>query len=795
MSVVNAIPLLLADEGYQISRSVRLRSSASAYFNRTPGSATNRKTWTWSGWVKRGTLGSSVGMFGAYSTSSNYANLYFDSSNCLNFQDRTAPTNNSLLTTTQVFRDPSAWYHIVMALDTTQATSSNRIKLYVNGIQITAFSTATYYTQNADGYVNNNITHEIGSLTGGLFFDGYLTETNFVDGQALTPSSFGETDAITGVWKPKKYTGTYGTNGFFLNFSDPSAATAAAIGKDYSGNGNNWTPNNISVTSGSTYDSMLDAPTLWADGGNGRGNYATFDATSRARIAPVDGNLRWSGSSSSPGSAPFGLGRGVNFPMLSGKWYWEITPVAGSSQLIGIAAAASVFGVSSEEAGLDGTANSYFYLTGGGAWFGTTFTSGWGSSYTTSDVISIAYDADAGRLYFAKNNVWQASGNPSGGTNGVSIPASPQGQGWVPYVSSSTYTGNSYALNAGQRPFAYTPPTGFKALNTQNLPEPVIKKGNAWFDVKTWTADGVNPISITGVNFKPDLVWQKSRSAAYNHQVQDSVRGGLQLLVSNNTDAETTLSNSLTSFNNDGFTLGIGSNGNYSGTGGTTHVGWLWKEGATPGFDIVTYSGTGSVQTVAHSLGVAPSMMIVKSRSTAGTDWAVYHRSLGGTKVMVLNSTTAAITIAGSWNNTDPTSSVFTVGTGSGSGDTNGSGRTYVNYLFAPVAGFSAFGSYTGNGSTDGPFSFTGFRPRFIMLKRTDAVSGWGMIDTARGTYNTIASYLQADSFAAELTDNSFDILSNGFKCRLGGNLTNTNGGTYIYAAFAENPFKNALAR
>ena len=254
--------------GYTIARSVRLRSSASAYFNRTQTSG-NRRTYTYSAWVKRGNLTTKQNLFGTivYPTPSNYQSYWsFLADNTFEIALYSGSSYLGQLITTQVFRDPSAWYHIVVQVDTTQATSSNRLKLYVNGTQVTSFSTTNYPSQNTDTFINTD-TYQVGigrvaPFSGTEYFDGYMAEINFIDGQALTPSSFGETDSITGVWKPKAYSGTYGTNGFELNFSDNSASTAATIGKDYSGNGNNWTPNNISVTAGATYDSMQDVPTL-----------------------------------------------------------------------------------------------------------------------------------------------------------------------------------------------------------------------------------------------------------------------------------------------------------------------------------------------------------------------------------------------------------------------------------------------------------------------------------------------------------------------------------------------------
>jgi hypothetical protein len=277
--MIDALPLLLGPEGYQISRSVRLRSSASAYFNRTLTTPTNNLKWTWSGWVKRGTLSVTNVIFGAGDgTSNNFGSLQFTTGNTIQFAQINGGAYNVQMVTSAVFRDPSAWYHLVIIYDSANATSTDRVQIYVNGVRQSVTYSTGPFAQNTASKVNSAIAHYTGKLDyAGVYFDGYITENNFIDGQALDPSYFGETDAVTGVWKPKKYAGTYGTNGFYLNFSDNSAATAAAIGADYSGNGNNWTPNNISVTAGVTYDSMLDVPTLWADGGNGRGNYAVLN--------------------------------------------------------------------------------------------------------------------------------------------------------------------------------------------------------------------------------------------------------------------------------------------------------------------------------------------------------------------------------------------------------------------------------------------------------------------------------------------------------------------------------------
>jgi len=677
-------------------------------------------------------------------------------------------TTYCVLVTTPVYRDPSAWYHIVLSVDTTQATSSDRVKLYVNGSQVTSFSSSTYPSLNYDFLVSSATQHNMGvSKANGVttYADEYLTEINFIGGQALTPSSFGETDATTGAWKPKRYAGTYGTNGFYINFSDNSDKTATTIGKDYSGNGNNWTPNSISITAGTTYDSMLDVPTLWADGGNGRGNYANWNP-----IVPINASSTITNANL---QATLGGTAGTNangvlstFKINSGKWYAEFTlstiTNGGTYPFVGITGANSLVtsNVSSNSA-------SYCIRASGNIDALAVFNTGYGSSFANGDVCQIAVDFDAGKIWYGKNGTWFASGNPASGT-------SPSSSG----VSSSTLwafavsgDGNAVAAaNFGQRPFAYTPPSGYKALNTQNFPEPTIKKGSDWFDAKLDT--GANIKATAEATFTGDeLVWIKDRANINNHQLIDSVRGTSAVLQSNTTAAETT----------------------YTAPSGNS-VGWVWKEGATPGFDIVAYTGNGTAgRTIAHSLGVAPQLIISKCRSSSATNWPVFGSLLGANKYLLLNSTAASATGSPGYDNgTLATSSVFSVGSQS---DINSNGATYIAYLFAEVSGFSKFGSYTGNGSSDGPFVFCGFRPRFIMWKRTDSTSDWVMQDTAVNTINVSSSYLVPNTSAAEGSFGFHDIVSNGFKLRQTNSTWNVNGGTYIFAAFAENPFKYSLAR
>lgn len=810
-------PLLLGDDGYQISRSVRLRSSASAYLNRTPGSAGNRKTMTLSMWQKRGAFNgtSEPAIMWAGTNSSNYTLFRWgdgvgnsDSKFKLNLNMYTGSTNINLVTT-PLYRDPSAWYHIVLSIDTTQATAANRVRLYINGTEVTSFSSASYPSQNLDLLFNSTNSHEIGRFNFGSYLDGYMTEVNFVDGQQLTPNSFGETDAITGVWKSKKYSGTYGTNGFYLNFSDPSAASASVLGKDYSGNNNNWTPNNISVTAGTTYDSMIDVPTMWADGNSGRGNYAIVNPLSKgtSQTNIIDGNLYAVPTS---GGSNWGTVFSSMAIPTSGKWYAEATAVvytgSGNNSSLGVVDGASFIPTN--------TAILYQYTTGEGfdgilahlfSDYVAPISDGVQGTNVTGQTASsinlmLALDVDNGKVYAGYNGTWLNSGNPAGNTGEVATRTFSANDVIAGHTSWNGTNDQAQHFNFGQRPFAYTPPTGFKALNTQNLPVPTIKKGSSYFDISTWTGDQ-SARTITNSGMQPDFLWTKSRSNAEDHRLSDAVRGGngtvLGTLASNTTGVEA-FDTDVTGFTSNGFNIRAGTNS--PNVTGRTYVGWQWKEGATAGFDIVTYTGTGANRTVAHNLGVAPSMVIVKRRDSGPSSWTVWHNSFSSIEYIYLNLTNAKSSSSGStvWNSTLPTSSVFSLGTYS---DVNANGGTYVAYLFSEVAGFSKFGSYTGNGSADGAFVFCGFRPRWIMIKRTDTTASWCVVDTSRSPNNTsvnggmqnvlFPNVSNAEDTGADMCDG----VSNGFKFRQNAASFNASGGTYIFAAFAENPFKYSLAR
>jgi hypothetical protein len=361
----------------------------------------------------------------------------------------------------------------------------------------------------------------------------------------------------------------------------------------------------------------------------------------------------------------------------------------------------------------------------------------------------------------------------------------------------------SAAANFGQRPFAYTPPAGFKSLNTYNLPDSTIEDGGQYFNTVTYTGNGSTQ-SITGVGFQPDWVWAKSRSTANYHVLVDAVRGNGYFLRSNTTDGDAAVA-LLSSFDSDGFSIA----GGYSAvnSSGGTYVAWNWKANGsgvsntdgsitstvsantTAGFSIVTYTTLASIAgTVGHGLGVVPDMVIAKSR-TSSAAWNVWHKDILISQRLRLDDTSAA-TSSTVWNSTLPTADVFTQNISSTVQDA-------VAYCFADVEGFSKFGSYTGNGSTDGPFIHLGFRPAWVMFKRTDSTGSWRVQDAARNTYNYVNKFLNANTSDAEGTaaGDFLDFTSNGIKLRATATDWNASGGTYIYMAFAESPFKLSLAR
>jgi len=774
--------------GYEIDNSLRFNDDDSAYLSRTPSSAGNRKTWTWSGWVKRGKTDSSTTsfyLFGGYKAGETTLTHRID----IRFrEDRVfvLTASSYILKTEQLFRDVSAWYHIVVAMDTTQSTSSDRCKLYINGSQVTSFDTTAYPALNADLGVNQNGEHNIGRSVAdaGGYMDGYIAEVNFIDGQALDASNFGETGDY-GEWKPIRYTGTYGTNGFYLDFGN-----SGSLGADSSGNTNNWTTNNLAAT-----DQMLDTPT---------NNFCTMNSASPNTQTLSEGGLKSTGNT---GRSAVGT-----FPMISGKWYWEFYWTGGNNEVrIGLTDDASNGGYGGGIHAYSYTGNVANYLSGGNTNISCS------PSITQNSIIGFAWDADAGELKAFVNGTAINSGAAllTGFTGYTMMPHGGQGAGgftiWYNFGQDSSFAGNKTAQgntdDNGIGDFYYEPPTGFNALCTQNLDDPDVIPSEH-FNTVLYTGDGSAGRAITGVGFAPNLSWLKRRDVGDLHPWSDSVRGGNKTLFSNLSNAENTSTNMINSLDSDGFTVGndAGVNAN-----GGSYVAWNWKANGSDvlnengtidsqvsanqdaGFSIVSYTGNGvgygsGGATIGHGLSSKPQMIIAKRRDS-NSGWVVYTETTDATDYLQLDGTAATADYHEIWADTEPTSSLFTVGN---AGNVNANGGTYIAYAFHSVDGYSKVGSYTANGSTDGTFAYCGFKPAMIIIKNVSRSQEWIIKDIARDSINPNTGALQPNSSGAESTAwNDIDFLSNGFKLRTSGDGVNyASGDTMIFYAVAEQPFK-----
>ena len=782
---------------YEIEQSLRFNAADTPYLNFTPSSKGNATTWTWSGWVKLSATPNTYNkIFQAYyGGSSRYFILWFIRNGTYDYLQAvgglysTSPTSEIItLQPQQRFRDYSAWYHIVFTYDSGNATSSDRCRIYVNGARVTDFTSSTYPSQNSETFVNQSTTtHYLGDSVSSETHGGYLAEVNFIDGSALDHEDFGELDD-NGVWRPKKYAGSYTGQSWYLKF-------ASGDGTDSSGLSNTWTANNF-TTSGTGTDVMSDTPTT---------NWCTLNPTAKVidsgslpynKLELSDGNLGLYGE--------YGNVIGT-IGVTSGKWYWEVEAgngiMAGVSDKPQVATSNVIPGVFSRSAAW----NVYYADTTNILNNGYTVNSGTLTAATTSgDIVGVALDMDAGEIRYYLNGTIQNSGNAVvSGITGTAFPIFRGSRDGVRYV------------NFGQRAFDISSiPTGYSALNTANLPAPDIADGSDNFNTVLWTGTSAeNPISTVG--FQPDFTWIKGRDNNTGHILVDAVRGATKVLESDVSAAEYTNAQSVKSFDTNGFTLGTENDVNNSTAGYNQYVAWNWlaangtevlttgsinstvSANPTAGFSIVSYTGNGSGSaTIAHGLGVKPQMVIVKSRSNSSTYWTTYHESIsaGTTYCLELNTTAYKDQVNDTFFGSTQTfnGTVFSVGyPGAASNSTNANNYTYIAYCFAEVEGYSKFGSYTGNGSTDGPFVYCGFKPAMIIIKQTDAANRWVISDTTRDPINPNEGEINPNDSAAEYatTTANYDLLSNGFKFRRTGDVFNGSNKSYVFMAWAENPF------
>lgn len=784
----------------ETGQSLRFEDGDSAYLSWTPASAGDRQTYTISAWVKRGNLGTSQNIFSA-GTTGPIGNLIFDTTDQIRYyESNSAITAAEYQHTNAVFRDVGAWYHVVVAVDTTQSTYADRVKIYVNNElqSVTVTNQNTVIGLSASLSFNKAEKHSIGALayntTG--FMDGYLANVCFIDGTALDPTSFGEYQTGTTLWKPKDVSGlTFGTNGFFLNFSD-----SADIGADTSGNGNDWTPSNLAAT-----DVVLDGPY------NG-GNFCVVNhLTKSSGGALQEGNLKIPFGGTYPSTVMGSMG------VSSGKWYWEIL-FTGGAYNNGHAAGIATPEMANRNIDPYATTSPYNHYYDSRGLFYNSGTNTSASTFAPNDIIGFALDIDNDEISYYKN-----------GTLVGSAQSIETGQTWMPFHKNSSFTALTQSVNFGQDSsfagqktpqgntddnglgdFYYAPPSGgFLALNTANMSEPDILLPDEYHKALLYTGNGSTQ-SITGLGWQPDFVWIKNRSEVYSHQLFDPIRGATYRLSTDGIFAEAADPDTLTSFDSDGFSTGDDFKTNKNTNG---YVAWNWlldnstgssntdgditstvAVNTTSKVSVLTYTGTGSANSVGHGLGVKPDFVIIKKRNASGTNWYVYNSIDGYTKQLTMEDESASATTANKMS-AEPTSTVLNLST---SDAVNGSGNSYVAWCFAEVEGFCSVGKYTGNGSTNGTMVFTGMRPAFVLVKSTSlSTTQWLIWDNKRDTYNLSTNALRPNVDSAESTGFDIDILSNGFKVRDTGTETSLNqsSASYLFLAFSEAALKYANAR
>ena len=763
-----------AGGGYEIDQSIRFNDDDSAHlardgFGQSPTSST---VCTISVWVKRGNnLGSnSAIIYGGDPSGSTSESLRFGTGNQLQFSQASSDYD---LKTTQLFRDVGAWYHIVVVLNTGAAESS-RAALYVNGSQVTDFATENYpgssYSTNFTAN-SSSVEHVIGSNAAAgnasQFFDGYIAEFNFIDGQALTPASFGETNA-DGVWVPKAYSGSYGNNGFFIDGRDSSD-----LGDDESGNGNDLTASGLAAA-----DSVLDSPT---------NNMPTLNPLSSGTGTLSDGNLQYVGVSGNWSNSRLNL-----LVPDTGKWAIRCkTTTSYDQMLIGLCAPDSASPYTDID--VNGIAQIRYNAKDGNfvTRVGGSLVRDTGPATTSAQTfIQLLFDMDNGKMGIA------ADGATSGTFADISTYSALDLNGDLsaarqPFVQAyaGTDSGAGVIIDAGQSGWTTTV-TGFKNLILANLATPTIADGSEYFHTQTYTGNGSSGLAVTNDanagDFQPDLLIIAPRSNGDNKVWFDDVRGTTNRIRSNSADPADVDGTALVTFETDGFDIDS-TDVNFNGSG-RTYAAWQWIENATPGFDMVQYTGNATNRTISHSLGVAPEWIVIKDTSNTES-WVVGHNSIGWTKNLFLNLTNAEASSSTIWQDTAPTSSVFSIGTSDG---VNKSSGAHIAYLWASVDGFSKFSSYTGNGDADGPFVTTGFKPSWLMVKRASGGTGnWDILDNKREPFNVMDAVLDMDNSTSETTYSTLkiDFLSNGFKVRGTQSNINSSGDTYVYMAFAEHPF------
>lgn len=768
-----------------ISNSLIFNQPDTAYLSRTPSASTTTNsatTFTVSCWFK------------PTGHSNDYQTIWMASTgdatvDRIMLRYNSAADDNKLLinndngfgmTTTAAFKDTSRWYHIVVAVDTrSSVTQSDRVKVWVDGVLQTLTVTTAASADETTKW-NQNYPHKIGDSTyySGRNLDGYLAEFHNIDGTAYEASDFGNFDA-NGIWIPKAVTGlTYGDNGFYLDFSDNTSTTT--LGADSSGNGNDWTLNNFATT-----DQVADSPT---------NNFMTMSPTHDFSNGTFsEGNLKVT-----TGTSEYGCALSSFILRDRGKYFCEITQGSGSYTQFGCASTAKAF---TTTLGLGSGTDSFCYVQNDGSYrAGGGNDEAYGATWTSGDVIGMALNLDDHEVTFYKNGTSQGT---------LSIIQENRNllentQYHVAISDNDAGGGTTCTFNFGQKTFygtdgAGTLPTGFTAISENNI-----------------TVDDQNLES-------PDLVWVKNRDNADNHYIYDEVRGIAKAWASDDYYAEIDTPRGLIDFNTNGFTVGDDGGVNRANQ---SYVAWTWKAngsgsdstsqmgGAGTGASATTsansdlgigitkyYIGSSpdTYKSIPHGLGATPEFIIVKNLDSG--QWpVVHHHKLGANGYLNLGLNTNAAQSDISYFRTGYFDSThFYVG---GANETGVASTNFISYCFVGKEGFSKFGEYKdssgSNYNTDSPFVYCGFRPAWIFIKSTSGGRPFVIYDNKRSPENPAILWLQPDTThgdQSDATNHDIDFMANGFKVKGGSGDVNTTGETYIFAAFAEMPFKYATAR
>jgi len=792
--------------GFIVENSLRFNELDSAQLNYTNSSApTDASKAIIGAWIKRGSIthGTNVTIIAGGSGESNV--IHFSTGDLLIWRD----DGLTGVITSQVFRDPAAWFHMLWSYDSDEGTAANRLKLIINGIEVTSFSTDS--RTNITSGEALGITANDQEITWGdgpnanTDFDGYMAQAFIIDGLSIQNGDYAVSDFIdtdsNGNIIPVDLEGagiTWGNNGSLLDFAI-APGTGNGAGEDVSGNGNHFSESGLAAD-----DQMSDSPTDDAD--NDIGNYCTWNPlnTGGAGMTLSNGNLTNTEASGGYESSTGTIG------VSSGKYYYELNLGTNSGTWTFGWADETMHGAALVLSGNSARANTWVYVNDSRKAFqGTTDKGVIGTEGTSGQVMMCAIDVDAGYVWWGKQGSWFGDDPDADGSTGDSE-ALAQGTVYFPFLGNETSTTNIITLNAGQLGFTHTPPTGFKALNTANLPAPAVKDASSSFTTHGYTGTGSAHDETFGNNtsMDPDLVIIKNRDTTDAWNWVDSVRGATKELNSNSTAIESTDADGLDDLSvTDGFGLGTGAAG-YNDNN-EDFISYNWKANgagssntdgsinttktsvnAAAGFSISTYTGTGANATIGHGLNNAPRWVVIKKFSGSVDSWHVYHAAQASdpqTDYLVLDTNAALVDSATVWNDTAPTSSVVSLGTDTG---VNGDGVTYIAYCWEEIEGFSKFGVFTGNSAADGIFVFCGFRPALVIIKRTDAARVWRVHDNTKLIPGSDA-FLELDGTTADQDSSgnasTVDFLANGFKLR--GNSSHQNTGNLTFMAWAEFPF------